>query len=178
MNINTSGKKIAIMGGSNCGNEDVVKRLLDKNIAKVKLLVCGVTRDVDRATITWAEETGTPYITFPAKKGDKGGVLRRNRSVIEYSDFIFVLWDGKSDGTKIQVEMIQQLKKPFKLVFLTETELKIVALEKEMEKPFSTDEHAYALAAELEALKNPKPTPTPEAAASSPASLPPDQETL
>lgn len=177
MNINTNGKKIAIMGGSNCGNSDVVERLLDKNVSKVKILVCGVTRDVDRASIYWAEKTGTPYLTFPAKRGDKGGVLRRNRSVIEYADFVFVLWDGKSEGTKIQVEMLQQLKKPFKIVFLTPLELEIAELEGCLADAHDNGEAQY-YHDKIEALKNPKPTPTPEEVVSSPASLPPDQDTL
>lgn len=177
MNINTGGKKIAVMGGSNCGNSDVVKRLLDKNVAKLKILVCGVTRDIDRATHKWAEEAGIPYITFPAKKGDKGGVLRRNRQVIEYADFIFVLWDGKSDGAKIQIEMIQQLNKPFKMVFLTEVELKIAELEDELLHAHDNGEAKYCLE-QIEALKNPKPTPTLEEAASSLAFVPPQSDTL
>lgn len=86
----------------------------DKIITEV---VSGGARGADALGEKWAKSKGIPVKLFPADwdKFGKSAGYKRNVQMGEYADFAVIIWDGLSPGSKHMMDIMQKLKKPFKL---------------------------------------------------------------
>lgn len=77
-------------------------------------IVSGAARGVDTMGENIAFIQGIPVKSFPAdwdKYGKRAGYLR-NREMGLYADVLLAVWDGSSRGTKMMIDIMQELKKP------------------------------------------------------------------
>lgn len=128
MPLNTEGKAVAVIGSRTFADKAKLFEVLDKNKAKIKLIVSGGARGADSLAVEWATERGMPYLVFPALwknpetgEHDRGAGFRRNRYIVQYSDIVMAFWDGKSGGTANSLEIAKQLNKPVRIIPFVET---------------------------------------------------------
>jgi predicted Rossmann fold nucleotide-binding protein DprA/Smf involved in DNA uptake len=125
--INMDGKKVAVIGSRTFNDRDRLFEVLDKNKARIKLIVSGGARGADTLATEWAQERGIPYLVFPAKwktddgTHDKGAGFRRNRLIIQYSDVVIAFHDGESRGTQHSLDTAKSLNKPVRVIKFTPT---------------------------------------------------------
>lgn len=75
-------------------------------------VVCGEAKGVDTLGKELAKKANIPIKSFPAewdKYGKKAGYLR-NVQMAEYADALIAIWDGKSLGTKMMINLAKQNK--------------------------------------------------------------------
>ena len=87
---------------------------------------------VDRLTHRWCVHNDVPYnihkpdFLYTTRQDGtqihEGAITKRNRILIEDSDIVIAIWDGKSEGTK---DIIQQAVKTGKPLFVYSTQNKI-----------------------------------------------------
>lgn len=81
------------------------------------ILVEGDAKGVDRISGYWAKRHNVPIELYPAdwnKYGKSAGYIR-NEIMVKACDFCLILWDGKSKGTKHDIDLCKKLGKPYKL---------------------------------------------------------------
>jgi len=83
----------------------------DFNITKV---VSGVASGPDTAAIRWAEKHNVPCDFHPADwtRYGKSAGYKRNKEMVDSSEFVIALWDGKSKGTKHSIDIARKTGKP------------------------------------------------------------------
>ena len=77
---------------------------------EVTSVVCGEAPGIDLFGKRWAKERKIPYVSFPAdwdNLGRSAGYIR-NQEMANNADALFVLWDGKSPGTKHMVNIAKK----------------------------------------------------------------------
>lgn len=90
---------------------------LDLN-PEIEEIVSGGAQGVDRMAEAYAEKHGIPTKIFPAdwkRHGRKAGFLR-NREIVKHADIVAAVWDGKSKGTKITMDLANRLDVPLVVV--------------------------------------------------------------
>jgi hypothetical protein len=122
--------KIAIVGSRSLDNNvsaiiDIynnVKAWKDKYY-NIEIVSGGCPTGIDRIAIEIAKieskennfVRSVTYKDFPAdwdKYGKAAGPIR-NREIVEYSDAIYVVWDGISKGSKNVIDICNELDKPY-----------------------------------------------------------------
>lgn len=91
-------------------------------VEKLSEIVSGGARGVDRLAEVFAASIDRPVKIFPAKwdlYGKKAGYLR-NKEMGEYADALVAVWDGKSSGTKMMINIMNELKKPVYIYLVDE----------------------------------------------------------
>lgn len=58
------------------------------------------------------------------EKYGRSAPLRRNISIIEYSDLVLAFWDGRSRGTKFLIDNCKKMGIPIRIFIMTVTSLK------------------------------------------------------
>jgi hypothetical protein len=94
------------------GSRDITdKQLVETAISKSKFLitavVCGEARGVDSIGKDWAIRNNIPVHSFPANwtlHGKSAGYIR-NAEMAENADALIAVWDGKSRGTKMMIDL-------------------------------------------------------------------------
>jgi len=120
--INKNGKKVAVIGGRDFTDKEMLYRILTKNRPSIKLIISGGAKGADTLATDWATDFGMPYLVFPAAwhdpdtgEYDRGAGFRRNWDIINYSDVVIAFHDGKSKGTANSLEIAKNLNKPTKV---------------------------------------------------------------
>jgi hypothetical protein len=120
--INTTGKKIAVIGSRSLTDKQLVYDFLDRNYDKIKMIVSGGATGADSMAQEWAKERGFPVLVFyPRWKErdgthNKGAGFKRNRHIVEEADVVVAFWDGASKGTQNSLDTAKQLNKPVKII--------------------------------------------------------------
>lgn len=80
-------------------------------------LVSGGARGVDRDGEYYAKLNNIPIKQFLPDwdKYGKGAGFRRNTEMAEYADALIAVWDGKSNGTKHMISIMDDYEKPVHL---------------------------------------------------------------
>ena len=81
-------------------------------------VVCGEASGVDQLGKELAKKANMPIKSFPAnwkEYGKKAGYLR-NWEMANYADALIAIWDGKSPGTKMMIDLAK--KKQLKVYVL------------------------------------------------------------
>ena len=98
----------------------IIRFLVEKNIPKVKELVCGMCSGVDMCGKNWADNYEIPIKEFPAdwKTHGKAAGPIRNKEMAKYADALLLIWDGKSRGSANMKQEMKKLNKPIYEVFI------------------------------------------------------------
>ena len=114
--------KLMVCGSRSITDTDWIYRQIDACVSENHfediIIIEGDAQGVDKAAGLWAEQHGYQIKKHPAdwNKYGRGAGFVRNKEMVESCDFCLILWDGKSKGTKHDLELCQKLEKPFKLV--------------------------------------------------------------
>lgn len=105
--------KIAIIG-----SRGFAKIRLEEYLPEgITEIVSGGARGVDTVAREYAIKNDIKLTEFLPEydKYGRGAPLKRNITIIEYSDVIYAFWDGKSPGTKFVIDNCKKLGKPCKV---------------------------------------------------------------
>lgn len=93
-----------------------IGRLAKKGV-HVKEIVSGGARGVDTYAIAIAKQYNYGLKVFPAdwdKHGKRAGYLR-NVEMAEYADALIAIWDGRSPGTKMMIDIAKKKDMPMEV---------------------------------------------------------------
>lgn len=99
--------KVAVIGSRGLSVSDLGKYLPEKTSE----IVSGGARGVDTSAKEFALSHGIKLTEFLPEYSRYGRAapLKRNISIIEYSDIVLAFWDGKSRGTKFVIDNCRKL---------------------------------------------------------------------
>lgn len=99
--------KVAVIGSRGLSVSDLGK-YLPENTSEI---VSGGARGVDTSAREFALSHGIKLMEFLPEYSRYGRAapLKRNISIIEYSDIVLAFWDGKSRGTKFVIDNCRKL---------------------------------------------------------------------
>ena len=110
--------RLAIIGGRDFSNYDLLNEILTPYKSRISLIVSGGARGADSLGEKWAIENGFETLIFLAdwgKHGKKAGFIR-NVDIIKNSDGVIAFWDGKSKGTAHSLSLTKKSKLPTKII--------------------------------------------------------------
>jgi hypothetical protein len=111
---------LAIVGGRDFKDYELVKSILDPNKNKIQKIVSGGAYGADSLGKRYAEDNNIPIkIYYPNwnKYGKAAGMIR-NKDIVNNSTHILAFWDGKSKGTKNSIELAKKDEaKKLKIVY-------------------------------------------------------------
>lgn len=99
--------KVLVSGSRSIKEISYLEDCIKNSGFKISKLVCGydpqkkLPKGVDELAYNWAKNKGIPTETYPADWDNFGlsaGPLR-NKTMVEISDALIAIWDGKSKGT-------------------------------------------------------------------------------
>ena len=106
--------KVAIIG-----SRDIKNITIEDYIPKeITMLVSGGARGSDALAEKWANKNNIPKLIIkPSYKryGSKFAPIMRNKTIVENSDMVVAIWDGKSKGTNFTIEYAKIMNKPVKV---------------------------------------------------------------
>ena len=87
------------------------------------IIIQGLARGVDMIAKEWADKhnLGTWDFTAEWDKYGKSAGYRRNVDMVDRCDYCLILWDGKSKGTKYDIDLCISKDKPHKIVIYNNT---------------------------------------------------------
>ena len=92
-------------------------------------VVEGEAEGVDRIAWEWATVRGIKVIKRPAEWGKYGKIAGRirNREMVKIADYVLILWDGVSPGTKSDIDYAIEMNKS-RSVFIYPSDSKVEKL--------------------------------------------------
>ncbi len=105
--------KVAVIGSRGLTVGDL-GRYLPEGTTEI---VSGGAKGVDSSAKEYALSHGIKFTEFPPEydKYGRSAPLKRNITIIEYSDVVLAYWDGKSHGTKYVINNSKKLGVPVKI---------------------------------------------------------------
>lgn len=99
--------KVAVIGSRGLSVSDL-GRYLPENTTEI---VSGGAKGVDTSAREYAKSNGIKLTEFLPEytKYGRSAPLKRNITIIEYSDIVLAFWDGKSRGTKFVIDNCRKL---------------------------------------------------------------------
>lgn len=99
--------KVAVIGSRGLTINELGK-YLPKEVTEI---VSGGAKGIDTDAREYALSHGIKLTEFlpEYKKYGKAAPLKRNLSIIEYSDLVIAFWDGKSRGTKFVIDNCKRI---------------------------------------------------------------------
>lgn len=99
-----------------CGSRDIKNINLDLFIDPdhVGCVVSGGASGIDTLAESWAKKNKIEFIAYLAqwnKFGKKAGIIR-NHEMVEFCDYVFAFWNGKSKGTLDTITYAKKLGVP------------------------------------------------------------------
>lgn len=82
------------------------------------LIISGGTKGVDALAEQYADVHGIAKQILRPRYDlyGKAAPLKRNEQMVDLADYVLILWDGRSRGTKYTMEYAQKLQKPMKVI--------------------------------------------------------------
>ena len=108
--------KVAVVGSRNVVVENI-QQYLPENVSEI---ISGGAKGVDTYAEEYAKNNGIKITVIKPdyKKYGKPAPLVRNKEIVENADFVVLVWDGKSRGTKFVLEYCEQIDKPHKVFII------------------------------------------------------------
>ncbi len=105
--------KIAIIGSRNLD----VKNLGDYLPEGVAEIVSGGAKGIDTCAAEYARANALKLTEFLPEHGKYGRAapIVRNKTIVEYADFVLAFWDGKSKGTLSVIKYCEKIGKKCKV---------------------------------------------------------------
>ena len=99
--------KVAVIGSRGLSVSDLI-RYLPENTTEI---VSGGAKGVDTSAREYALSHGIKLTEFLPEytRFGRSAPLKRNITIIEYSDIVLAFWDGKSRGTKYVIDNCRKL---------------------------------------------------------------------
>lgn len=99
--------KVAVIGSRGLSVTDL-GRYLPENTTEI---VSGGAKGVDTSAREYAKKNGIKLTEFLPEytRFGRSAPLKRNITIIEYSDIVLAFWDGKSRGTKFVIDNCRKL---------------------------------------------------------------------
>lgn len=124
-------RKLLVCGSRSITDKEWVKDNIETywywNLAcyKYPVMIEGEARGVDSIAKEYAQENEWEIESYPANWTlyGRGAGFIRNEIMVKAADEVLVLWDGKSKGTKHDIDLCEKYNKPYK-VLIYSTELK------------------------------------------------------
>ncbi len=110
--------KLSVIGSRSFHNEDLLYNTIENINDSITLIISGGAKGADELAKKWAKRNNIPFkpILPEWEKFGKAAGIKRNRLIVEESDFCLIFWDGKSAGTKSSIEFCKKLKRPFQVI--------------------------------------------------------------
>lgn len=109
--------KVAIIGSRSLENFDKNKIIenLPKNCTEI---VSGGAKGIDTLAREIAKSLKIKFTCFLPnyQKFAKSAPIKRNDTILLYSDFVLAIWDIHSKGTMYMIQKCIEQKKPFKIL--------------------------------------------------------------
>ena len=112
--------KLMVCGSRSITNKELVYQLIDacieRNFPNEEITIIeGEAKGVDSIAKQWAIDHNKQIEAYPAKWDlyGKSAGYRRNVDMVKACDHCLIIWDGKSKGTKHDIDLCEQLKKPY-----------------------------------------------------------------
>jgi hypothetical protein len=96
-----------IAGSRDIADLGLVESAIKESNININTVVCGEARGVDSLGKKWAIANNIPVISFPANwelHGKSAGFIR-NDEMAKNADALIAVWDGKSPGTRMMIEI-------------------------------------------------------------------------
>ena len=111
--------KLAIVASRTVNEYNLLIKFIEKHYdtSEITTIISGAARGADSLGRQYAIENGYELIEFPAdwkKYGKRAGFIR-NVDIIKNCDECVCFWDGQSHGTKHDIELCEQMNKPYKV---------------------------------------------------------------
>lgn len=105
--------KLAIIGSRGLGID--IDSYVDDNVDEI---VSGGAVGIDNCAKQYAEQNKLKLVEFlpDYDKFGRGAPLIRNRQIVDYSDKVLAIWDGKSRGTKYTIDYAKKKNKDVTIV--------------------------------------------------------------
>lgn len=115
-------RRVVVAGSRSFTDYEKAKRYIDFCISNIRkeneiIIVSGGARGADLLGEQYANENGFKierYLPDWETYGKSAGV-RRNKTMVDVSDYVICFWDGKSRGTKSTIDFALKHKKPIKI---------------------------------------------------------------
>lgn len=110
--------KVIIAGGRNLQLSILdIDALLESRDLKLCIteVVSGTAKGIDKCGESWADYRQIKIKRFPPKLKEYGSPAayhQRNNAMAHYADILFLIWDGKSNGSKSMKKFMKKLNKP------------------------------------------------------------------
>lgn len=114
--------KVLIAGSREFNNYALLHQELSKFTKPITEIISGTARGADTMGEHYANLNNIPIKKFPAnwdRYGKKAGYIR-NVDMGEYCDCAVIFWNGKSKGTKHMIDILNEKKKPYYIVYFKE----------------------------------------------------------
>lgn len=109
--------KVIIAGSRGFSNYKLLKEKCNEYLREKRkeyniIIISGGARGADTLGEKYAQEEGFSLEVFPANwnKFGKSAGFRRNEQMAEVADALIAFWDGKSNGTKHMIEIMENKK--------------------------------------------------------------------
>lgn len=111
--------KLSVIGSRSFQNELLLNDTLGSLNDSIGLIISGGAKGADKFAEKWAIQNKVPFkpILPEWDKFGKAAGIKRNRLIVEESDFCLIFWDGKSSGTRSSIDFCKKLKKPCKVIY-------------------------------------------------------------
>jgi hypothetical protein len=99
-----------IAGSRDITDKQLVEDRISRSTFPITSVVCGEARGVDSIGKEWAIKNNIPVHSFPANwtlHGKSAGYIR-NTEMAENADALIAVWDGKSRGTKMMIDLARK----------------------------------------------------------------------
>lgn len=120
--------KLLVCGSRTITNSAWIFSEIEKYLAESNLhyssisIIEGGARGVDKIAKQFADDKNIPVIEMPAdwdSYGKAAGFIR-NEQMVRLCDLCLILWDGKSHGTKNDIDLCDKYNKSNKIVIYKE----------------------------------------------------------
>ena len=105
--------KIAVVGGRNFINEQLLNNVLDSINPRPQQIISGGAKGADTLAKKYADNNNISCVVIPARwniYGKPAGAIR-NKEIVKLSNIVIAFWDGESRGTKITIDLARQYEK-------------------------------------------------------------------
>lgn len=105
--------KLAIVGSRGITDVDLSLLITED----VEIIISGGAAGVDRLAIELAKERSIPFleITPDYERYGRCAPIVRNKEIVKEADFVLIIWDGKSRGSKFVIEYCKKRNKPYRV---------------------------------------------------------------
>lgn len=114
--------KLMVCGSRTIDDKDFIYKKIDECIVEnfpneEIIIIEGEARGVDSIAKQWAIDHNKQIEAYPAKWDlyGKSAGYRRNVDMVKACDHCLIFWDGKSKGTKHDIDLCTKYKKPYTL---------------------------------------------------------------